>query len=203
MMRVNYIVNSIYTSRTYCLFNDESHEFWLVDCGDVPPLVESISSLVGNSFVIKGVLLTHAHYDHIYGLPRLKELFPKVRVYTNEIGRKMLGSDKLNMSKYHEDSIVFDSDNVAVCKDGSVIGLFDGVTAKVHETPGHNGSCMCFEIEDYLFTGDSYIPGIKVVSNLPGADKAMAAESVERIVRLAEGKIICPGHEVPDNETQS
>lgn len=196
MLRVNYIVNSIYTSRTYILFNDELLEFWLVDCGDVHPLVDSISSLVGNSFVIKGVLLTHAHYDHIYGLPRLKELFPDVRVYTNEVGKEMLGSDKLNMSKYHQDPIVIDSENVALCEDGFEIDLFAGAKAKVHYTPGHNDSCMTFGIGDYLFTGDSYIPGIKVVTNLPGGNKVLALESLKRIKKLAEGKIICPGHEV-------
>ena len=67
--------------------------------------------------------------------------------------------------------------------------------AKVHETPGHHPSCLTFEIGDYLFTGDAYIPGEKVVTILPGADKTLAAESLERIKRMAEGKVVCPGHE--------
>lgn len=195
-VEVNHIVNSVYSSRTYILSEPGGTDFWLVDCGDMPPLVDMISSLGGGSFKIKGVLLTHAHYDHIYGLPRLVELFPEVRVYTNEIGRKMLGSEKLNMSKYHEDRIVVDAENVVACEDGSEIELFEGVTAKAHETPGHNGSCLCFEVEDYLFTGDSYIPGIKVVTNLPGGNKQLAAESLERILKMAESKVVCPGHVV-------
>lgn len=168
MIQVSHIENSVYSSRTYILSNDSGTEFWLVDCGDVPPLVDLISSIGGDPFRIKGVLLTHAHYDHMYGLPRLIERVPEVQVYTNEIGRKMLGSERLNMSKYHEDPIVVDAKNVLVCEDGSEIELFEGVTAKVHETPGHNPSCLTYEIGDYLFTGDSYIPGIKVVTNLPG-----------------------------------
>lgn len=196
MIRVSHIVNSVYFSRTYILSGPGGTEFWLVDCGDVSPLVDMISSLGSDSFKIKGVLLTHAHYDHIYGLPRLVEMFPEVRVFTNELGRKMLGSEKLNMSKYHEDPIVVDAENVVVCEDGSEIELFEGLMAKVHETPGHNGSCLCFEVEDYLFTGDSFIPGIKVVTNLPGGNKQLAAESLERIKMLAEGKILCPGHVV-------
>lgn len=196
MVRVSHIVNSVYSSRTYILSNDCCTEFWLVDCGDVPPLVDLISSLGGDSFKIKGVLLTHAHYDHMYGLPRLIELFPDVRVYTNEIGKKMLGSEKLNMSKYHEDPIVVDAENVVVCEDGAEIELFDGVTAKVYATPGHNGSCLTYEVGEYLFTGDSYIPGIKVVTNLPGGNKELAAHSLERILELAKGKVLCPGHVV-------
>ncbi len=47
---------------------------------------------------VKAVLLTHAHFDHIYGLNRVAELNPEVRVYTTSFGREMLMSDKKNMS---------------------------------------------------------------------------------------------------------
>lgn len=195
MVRLSHIVNSVYSSRTYYFYASSCPDVWLVDCGDVDVLVHELESLKGTGFSIKGVLLTHAHYDHIYGLPRLVESFPEVRVYTNEVGRKMLGSDKLNMSKYHEDPIVVDAENVVVCQDGSEIELFDGVVAKFYETPGHNGSCLTYEVGEYLFTGDSYIPGIKVVTNLPGGNKELAVRSLERILELTKGKVLCPGHE--------
>ena len=200
MLNVTHIVNSVFTSRTYILTNEEHTAYWLVDCGDILPLSELLSAQGGNLSMVKGVLLTHAHYDHIYGLPKLTELVPSVKIYTNEIGKKALINPRLNMSKYHEDPIVFESDNVVVCEEGSHIELFDGVTAKVYETSGHHPSCLTFEVGEFLFTGDAYIPGVKVVTMLPGADKSMAAESVERIVRQAIGKMICPGHEVTDNE---
>ncbi|MCE5174409.1 MAG: MBL fold metallo-hydrolase [Bacteroidales bacterium] len=50
--------------------------------------------------MIKGVLLTHAHLDHIYGLPELFERFPDCLLYTNDFGMKTLADDKLNMSRY-------------------------------------------------------------------------------------------------------
>lgn len=50
MIRVEHIVNSVYTSRTYVLSEYDGRDFWIVDCGDVPPLVDMISSLGGNSF---------------------------------------------------------------------------------------------------------------------------------------------------------
>ena len=196
MVSVKHIVNKVYASREYILSQEGSPSVWLVDCGDVPPIVDMLSSLGGSSFEIKGVLLTHAHYDHIYGLPRLTELFPPLRVYTNEIGKKALASERLNFSRYHEDPINYVLDNVVICDDGNEIDLFDGVKAVVHYTPGHNPACLTYEVGDYLFTGDSYIPGIKVVTNLPGGDKTLAAESVEKILRLAEEKMICPGHVV-------
>ena len=191
-MKVTYIVNSVFSSRTYILSEEGSDDIWLIDCGDIDDVMVQLSS----QHVIKGVLLTHAHYDHIYGLPRLSELFPFVRVYTNAFGRKMLGDARKNMSKYHDNPIVFESEGLVECGEGDEIDLFEGVRAKVYYTPGHNPSCLTYEVEGFLFTGDAFIPGVKVVTTLPGADKHLAIQSVARINQLATGRIICPGHEV-------
>ena len=186
-------------STTYLLAGEEGSKVWIVDCGDIPPLVNMISAIEEISYEVKGVLLTHVHYDHIYGLPKLRELFPEVRVYTNEQGRKALGSEKLNYSKYHNDPIMYESENIRVCKEGDEIELFEDVTAKVHETPGHCDSCLTYEVGEYLFTGDAYIPGVKVVTTLKGGDKEQADRSVARILDMADGKVICAGHEVSKN----
>jgi len=69
-----------------------------------------------------------------------------------------------------------------------------------YETPGHNLGCLTMVMGDLIFTGDSYIPGVKVSTQLPGGDKKLAQLSLDRILRLAEGKRICPGHgEITEN----
>lgn len=195
MLQLSQIVNSVYNSMMYILTEDETPDVWIVDCGDVDALVECLSVLKGDNFTIRGTLLTHGHYDHMYGLPRLTALFPEQKVFTNTYGRELLASERLNMSRFHEDPINYQSEHVVECVDGDTIDLFDDVRAKVHYTPGHCPSCLSYEIGDYLFTGDAYIPGVKVVTNLRGADKQQAAKSVERILKLAEGKTIMPGHQ--------
>lgn len=181
---------------TYILTKDNNTLVWIVDCGDVEALVKSLSVMMGDEFSIKGVLLTHGHYDHIYGLPHLTSMFPYLKVYTNSFGKMLLESERLNMSRYHEDPINYHSRNVIECNDGDIIDLFDGVQAKIHHTPGHCPSCLTYEIGNYLFTGDAYIPGVKVVTTLRGSNKHQAVQSVERILSLAEGKTIMSGHEV-------
>ena len=66
MVTVSHVVNSVLTSRTYILMQEGNPSVWLIDCGDVSPIVDILSSLGGDSSVIKGILLTHVHYDHIY-----------------------------------------------------------------------------------------------------------------------------------------
>ena len=185
MLKVGYITNSIFNSRTYIL-SDGSDKVWLVDCGDVEPLLSIVDGRK-----VAGVLLTHAHFDHIYGLPSLLERFPDVAIYTNEWGKAALADAKLNMSLYHDSPITVDCSYVRVVGEGDKVCGFD-----VFETPEHNPSCLCYANRDMIFTGDAYIPGCKVVTNLPHCDKELAQSSVERILRLAEGKSVFPGHEV-------
>lgn len=186
MLKEDYIINSIFNSITYILRAGTPQDVWLVDCGDIEPILERIGERR-----VTAVLLTHAHFDHIYGLPELLKVFPDAVIYTNEFGKEALGNDRLNMSKYQDQSIVVKDADIRVVADGDTIGPFT-----VYETPGHNPSCLCFASEDAIFTGDAYIPGIQVVTNLPKCNKEQAQESLERILKLAEGKTIYPGHSV-------
>lgn len=187
MLKIDYITNSIFNSRTYIL-SDDSDKVWLVDCGDVEPLL-----LIVGSRKVEGVLLTHAHFDHIYGLPSFLERFPDVAIYTNEWGKRALADAKLNMSRYHESPVRVDCPNVHVLKEGDKVFGFD-----VYETPGHNPSCLCYANSEVIFTGDAYIPGCKVVTNLPHCDKTLAEVSIEKILFIAKNKLINPGHDLEE-----
>ncbi len=189
MLRVDHIVNSIFNSITWILSDSESDYVWLVDCGDVAPIME----LIGKKDVF-GVLLTHAHFDHIYGLPELLKHFPNCKIYTNESGRETLANAKKNMSFYHESPVTVDESYATICDECDTIVLFPNITANVYATPGHHPSCLTYMVGDYLFTGDAYIPGVKVVTNLPGGDKMLVEESMKKILLLSDNKVIMSGH---------
>ena len=189
MLQVERIVNSFYDSITWLLSDEGSNRVWLVDCGDVSPIINKVEGKI-----IAGVLLTHAHYDHIYGLPKLLVQFPECKIYTNSFGKEALASAKKNLSRYHENPIEVNESFVSEVIEGSEVELFPNIVASVFETPGHNPSCLCFGVGDNFFTGDAYIPGIKVVTNLPDGDKQQGKESLERIQSLIQNKTVCAGH---------
>lgn len=188
------VINSLFTSCSYVIDVGED-VFWLVDCGDVEPFK---TLLEGKQ--LKGILITHVHFDHIYGLNYLLKLFPDTLVYTNEVGKDALLDAKKNLSYYHETPFVFEyPDNIMIVNDGDEIELSDGLKAKVMETPGHHPSCLTYVVGDAIFTGDSYIPGIKVVTNLPKGNKKQAQESLDKIMQLAENHTVYPGHYIEEN----
>lgn len=186
-MIIRQVVNTIFKSCSYVVSQDNIA--WLVDCGDV----DSILPLIDGR--LAGVLLTHAHFDHIYGLNTLLELFPDVPILTNEAGRQSLFDDKLNLSRYHETPFVLNApQNVVVVDDGQSISLFDGFCAQAVYTPGHSPCCVTWLLDDAIFTGDSFIPGVKTVTILPHADKRLASISEERIRAMASQRRIYAGH---------
>ena len=186
-MTIHQIVNSVFNSCSYVLTQDK--QSWLVDCGDVDQIVPLVDGK------LQGVLLTHAHFDHIYGLNSLESLFPGVPVYTIMAGLNGLMSDKLNFSRYYGEPFIFDSpDNVKLVNDGDCISLFEGVEIKAVMTPGHSPGCVTWVTSEAIFTGDSYIPGVKTVTNLPHSDKDLALKNEALIRQMVENRSIYPGH---------
>ena len=178
------IVNSVLNSITYILPVGNQNDCWLVDCGDIDKIVEQ-------GWHVKGVLLTHAHFDHIYGLNRLMELSPDALVYTNAEGKEGLMSPRWNFSRYHDevDEFVFSKpQNVRVIEEEGWQILEDGFPVDVLFTPGHDPSCICYHIENCLYTGDSYITGMKTITNFPNSVKEQAKVSEERIKKLQKNK---------------
>lgn len=179
-MFVESIVNSVLQSITYILPAGTSHDCWLVDCGDIDNVIEQ-------GWSVRGVLLTHAHFDHIYGLNKLMDLFPNALIYTNAEGKAGLMSPKWNFSRYHDEVdefVLSKPENVRVLEEEGCIVLDDEFRVDVLFTPGHDPSCVSYHIGDCLFTGDSYIPGMKTITSFPKSVKEHAKSSEERIKEL-------------------
>lgn len=194
MHNLRLIVNRVFSSITYIVpCPSKAKECWIVDCGDVEKIIDW-------GYTIHGVLLTHVHYDHIYGLPTLLEAFPQAAIYTNADGFQALQDPRRNFSRYHFDVPDFMLENIDAVKIIDVEGdieLSAGLKARALFTPGHTPNCLSYIIEDNLFTGDAYIPGIKVVTSFPHSDKNEAAQSIKRLVLLEQrGLNIRAGHVV-------
>lgn len=192
-IRIQQIINSVYSSNTFVISIDDSKDYvWLVDCGDVDSIVE----LIGDKKV-QAVFFTHTHYDHIYGINKLLEYYPDLLLYTNAFGKEALLSPKLNYSRYHqesEDIICISPQNIVVLTDEQSVILNGDIQIIARETPGHDESCITYVLNDNVFSGDSYIPGVKVFANFLHSNKQKAAKSLEIISGIIINKKLYPGH---------
>ena len=192
-MEILQINNTIKNSVTYILYSENVDYCVLIDCGEWDTLKSALQT-IGKR--VKTVLLTHGHTDHIYGLKGLIESTPSVIIGTNECGHNELRDSKKNLSFYQDMPFKIEEYNSLVLYDGAVLH-FDGLgDVKVIATPGHTHSSLSYIVENNLFTGDAYIPGIRTYYKFPGSNKDMALNSMTMLSELEESgyNIYCGHH---------
>ena len=187
-MEIHQFVNSVYNSNTFVV--SDNGKAIIVDMGDYEPVKDF---LLKNDLSPEAVLITHVHYDHIYGLPTFMKDFPETPVFTSEEGKESFKNPKWNFSKYHDDSISIESPQIKVLsKQQGTLTL--NLPVEYIFTPGHDHSCVTYKIGEGLFTGDSYIPGVKVVATFSKSDKLKAKEWYDKLGKMASSFDIYPGH---------
>jgi hydroxyacylglutathione hydrolase len=181
-----------FTSNTYLIrskvFNED---VYLIDIGNSQEVFDALKP----NQRVKGIFLTHAHFDHICGINNIINQFPECIVYCSEYAHAGLLSEKLNLSFYHLEPLVFKGYNVSLLFEGMSIELFANCNLQVLETVGHNKGSLSFVIKEGMFTGDAIIPGVPVVTKLKSGNKEDAIKSIRKIRQLlGVDQIIYPGH---------
>jgi len=118
----------------YLYFCEKSGEGVLIDAGCDSEDIKTISSFIReNNITVKGILLTHGHYDHIISIDELKKLLSAL-VYSHEAEKVILEEPSLNLSTRIGMNIMFTPDKLF--NDGDVFKL-RSANLKVLHTPGH------------------------------------------------------------------
>lgn len=196
MLNINLISNSVFGSNTYILSHSNYDSVWIIDPGDIDKIKGYLLEI--GKCKCCGILLTHTHFDHIYGINAMVDLFPNVRIYTsNNMAIDSLIDAKKNRSKYTDTPfIVNDISNVVVLEDNKCeLTLWPSVNIEYKKVLGHSLDSVIYYLQQYLFTGDSFIPNIRTVSKLKGGNPDEANNTIDFIVgNFSPLTIICPGH---------
>ena len=197
-MEIKQLINHRFNSNTYLLKSIASQEVWLIDLGAF-----SDDHALQNDNTIKGAFLTHCHYDHIFEIDLFSQYYPAALIYASHHTVLGLKDPKLNLSFYHDYPIEYEGDQLKIVDMNDQFELSNEYRIRILETPGHNPGCLSYQIDNYIFTGDSYIPYTNVVTKLRGGDKSKSRNSLMKIMeKIDSDTVICPGHGpmVPANE---
>ncbi len=167
----------------YLIGDHKSKQAFVVDPAWNPE--EILSTVEKEGFRLAGFLISHAHYDHTNAIEDLLDKVD-VPVYANKAEMDYAKSGN---------SIVGSLGRTAKTTNAEESLQLGETEIKVLHTPGHTPGSQCFQVGDYLITGDTLFIGGCGRSDLPGGNPATLFKSLQKIARLPTQLTICPGHD--------
>lgn len=200
-IKIGRMVLSMCQTNCYFLYRDGEKNAIVVDPADKGNNI--YSALNKNGFRVAGILLTHGHFDHIWGLDDLRNAanaaaesdgLDEIKVYASEEEREVLKKPSLNISDQAGRPCSTYAD--VYVRDGQEITIA-GMTCKVIHTPGHTsgGCCYYFEEAGMLISGDTLFAESVGRTDFPTGSMGTLVRSIkDKLFVLPEETKVYPGH---------
>lgn len=199
-IKIGKMVLGVCQTNCYFLYREGGAECIVVDPADQG--VNIFRALQKNGFRVAGILLTHGHFDHIWGLDELRDAAnaasdedaEPVKAYAYEAERVLLQDADKNVSRQAGRPCTTYAD--VYVKDGQEITIA-GMTCKVIATPGHTagGCCYYFEEAGFLLSGDTLFAESIGRTDFPTGSMSTLVRSVrEKLFVLPDDTKVYPGH---------
>ena len=192
-MKIEKFVTGIISTNCYIVTNEETKETVIVDPANLSKAM--IGYIEEEELVIKAILLTHAHFDHIMGIDKVIDRYGEMPVYVEESDLELLHTPSMNESTVYTNGYSYPGGNVI--HDGDVLHLI-GEDFRVIHTPGHTKGSCCYYLKDegVLFSGDTVFYGSVGRTDFPGGSTAEIVRSLHKLVdSLPEETEVFPGHD--------
>lgn len=179
-----------FTSNCYIVHNGK--DAFVVD----PSISEKkiLKALNERELNLKGILLTHGHFDHVWRAQELREE-SGAPLYVHKLDDEMLtDADKNAYRTFTGNDFTIEKADVLL-NDGDVLYLGDEKITVLH-TPGHTKGSVCFDTGDSLLSGDTIFAEGFGRCDLYGGDMVALKNSIKKLTEIAknENRWLYSGH---------
>ncbi len=190
-IKIGRIVLGVAQTNCYFLYREGSADCIVIDPADQGGNI--YKALTKNGFEVKAILLTHGHFDHIWGVRELKEQ-TGAKLYALEEERGLLQDARKNVSAQTGRPCTLEADEYL--KDGQELQLAQ-MDLRVIATPGHTAGSCCFYFPEaaFLVSGDTLFQESVGRTDLPTGSMSQLVRSIrEKLFLLPEETKVYPGH---------
>lgn len=190
----------------YIIWSRTSHEGYVIDPGDDGAAISLY--LLENQIQLKGILLTHGHFDHCVAILELQLNYP-APVYLHPNDQFLLDRAQSTAAHFLGRTVDPVPPETTAIVDGQLFPL-GSVELRVLHTPGHTPGSVCFILEpgntaveieqenttntSIIFTGDTLFSyGIEPLTHKYSEPLRMS-ESLDRLEKIGSEALILPGH---------
>jgi glyoxylase-like metal-dependent hydrolase (beta-lactamase superfamily II) len=208
-LKIGRIVLGVYGTNCYFLYREGEHEAIIVDAPDKGKYI--CDSMEKNGLHVAGILLTHGHFDHIWGAEELRETANEyaendedakqnqnaektIKIYAAEGERELLKDTHMNVSKAMKRPCSLEAD--VYLKDGETVDIA-GMTFRVITTPGHTAGSCCYYFEEagFLICGDTlFLESVGRTDFPTGSMSDLVRSAKEKLFLLPDDTKVYPGH---------
>ena len=178
----------------YLYYDQKSGEGVLIDSGCSEADKNAIAAIIAeNNITVKGILLTHGHYDHITAIDEMRVL-TSAEVCSHEAEKDVLENPNLNLSVNMGMKLSVTPENFFVDGDGFQVG---DIKLKLLHTPGHTPGGVCYfdEKNGNLFSGDTLFQESIGRSDFPlGNHQELLGSIMKKLMTLPDNTKVYPGH---------
>ncbi len=180
---------------------------------------EKITDYISNNQLEPiAIVLTHGHFDHVSGLPHLKNHFPEIPIAIHEGDLSMIGKNSSLRQKESLENMGFQvflpyvsqlPEASHLLKDKQNLAeifteMREEAKAELSKwtviyTPGHTQGCICLynEKDKILISGDTLFYHSWGRTDLPGGNERQIHESLKKILDSVDPEtLVYPGHDI-------
>ncbi|BCX15929.1 MAG: ribonuclease J [Candidatus Parcubacteria bacterium] len=167
---------SVFEYEDEILIIDMGLQFPEEDTPGIDYIIPNISYLLGKRDKIKGIIITHGHYDHIGAIPYLMDkLGPQIPIYATALTKEII-------KKRQEDFVNAPKLNLEVVKGGDILRLSKHFEVEffdiVHTIPDSIGLILKTPVGNMAYCTD-----LKIDYDLEGNPKEKDIETFKRVAQ--------------------